>query len=247
MTTGAFVTNPGAGGATFAADLVAAENMPISKIDVGAAGASSLVTAANPMPVVLTAAQVTALAPLATQPVSAASLPLPAGAATETTLAALNTKTPAIGQALMAASSPVVLASNQSAIPVTLTSTTITGTQIVTNTPVTPTTTFTNSAASTNATAIKASAGTLWSVIVSNVNAASRFLKLFNLAVAPTVGTSVPVFTVAIPPGGTVIISGGSNGLRFSTGISFSITGAAGDLDATAISAADVKVATTFT
>ena len=61
----------------------------------------------------------------ATQPVSAASLPLPAGAATEATLAA---RIPANGQALMAASVPVTLASNQSALPVTLTSTTITGT-----------------------------------------------------------------------------------------------------------------------
>jgi hypothetical protein len=52
----------------------------------------------------------------ATQPVSAVSLPLPTGAATETTLAALNTKTPAVGQTTMAASSPVVLASDQSAV-----------------------------------------------------------------------------------------------------------------------------------
>ena len=54
-----------------------------------------------------------------TQPISAAALPLPSGAASETTQAAINTKTPALGQALMAASTPVVLASNQSAIPVT--------------------------------------------------------------------------------------------------------------------------------
>lgn len=54
-----------------------------------------------------------------TQPVSAASLPLPSGAATETTLAAINTKTLAAGQAVMAASSPVVIASDQTAIPIT--------------------------------------------------------------------------------------------------------------------------------
>jgi hypothetical protein len=55
----------------------------------------------------------------ATQPISAVSLPLPTGAATETTLAAINTKTPALGQAAMAASTPVVIASNQSGVPVT--------------------------------------------------------------------------------------------------------------------------------
>lgn len=54
-----------------------------------------------------------------TQPVSAAALPLPAGAATEATLAALNGKTPAAGQATMANSSPVAIASDQAAIPVT--------------------------------------------------------------------------------------------------------------------------------
>ncbi len=51
---------------------------------------------------------------------------LPAGAATSskqdtgnTSIASVDTKTPALGQALMAASSPVVIASNQSSIPVT--------------------------------------------------------------------------------------------------------------------------------
>jgi tRNA(His) 5'-end guanylyltransferase len=42
-------------------------------------------------------------------------------------------------------------------------------------------------------------------------------LKLYNLTTAPTVGTSVPVFTVAIPSGGTVLVNGGSNGIRFAT------------------------------
>ena len=41
---------------------------------------------------------------------------------------AFVTNTTALGQAVMASSSPVVIASNQSAVPVTLTSTTITGT-----------------------------------------------------------------------------------------------------------------------
>lgn len=61
-----------------------------------------------------------------TLPISAASLPLPTGAATaalQTTgnsnLASIDTKTLAAGQALMAASSPVVIASNQSPVPIT--------------------------------------------------------------------------------------------------------------------------------
>lgn len=54
-----------------------------------------------------------------TQPISAATLPLPSGAATESTLSTINTKIPALGQAAMATSTPVVIASNQSGIPVT--------------------------------------------------------------------------------------------------------------------------------
>jgi hypothetical protein len=51
--------------------------------------------------------------------VDATSLPLPTGAATETTLSSINTKTPSLGQTTMAGSSPVAIASNQTAIPVT--------------------------------------------------------------------------------------------------------------------------------
>lgn len=46
-------------------------------------------------------------------------LPLPSGASTEATLSTLNTKVPSLGQALMAASTPVAIASNQSALPIT--------------------------------------------------------------------------------------------------------------------------------
>ncbi len=65
---------------------------------------------ATPVPV---SGTVTANAGTGTFAVSAASLPLPTGAATETTLASIDTKTPALGQALAAASVPVVLTAAQ--------------------------------------------------------------------------------------------------------------------------------------
>ena len=62
----------------------------------------------------------------ATQAISAVSLPLPTGAstsalqtATNASLAAIATNTPALGAALSAASSPVVIATDQAPIPVT--------------------------------------------------------------------------------------------------------------------------------
>lgn len=117
------------------------------------------------------------------------------------------------------------------------------------STPVTPTVTngTINSAASTNATLIKATAGTLWSIVITNINAAARYVKLYNLTVAPTVGTSTPVLTIAVPTNGTVQVDGGSNGLRFSTGISLAITGAGADSDTTAVTALETKVILNYT
>jgi len=57
----------------------------------------------------------------ATQPVSAAALPLPSGASTETALAAASAKLPAtLGQKASTASMSVVLASDQPSVPVSM-------------------------------------------------------------------------------------------------------------------------------
>lgn len=62
-----------------------------------------------------------------TQPISAASLPLPSGAATEATLASIDGKLPAtLGQKTSTASLAVVISSDQSALPVTETALTAT-------------------------------------------------------------------------------------------------------------------------
>ena len=54
-----------------------------------------------------------------TQPISAAALPLPAGACTQTTLTAISAQLPAtLGQKTMAASQAVAIASDQGAVPV---------------------------------------------------------------------------------------------------------------------------------
>jgi hypothetical protein len=75
---------------------------------------------ATPVPVSGTVAVTQSTSPWA---ISAASLPLPTGAATEATLAALDAKFNSLGQKTMANSAPVVIASDQSAIPVTFTPT----------------------------------------------------------------------------------------------------------------------------
>lgn len=55
------------------------------------------------------------------------------------------------------------------------------------------------SLASTNATVVKASAGQVYGWALGNTNASPRYLKLYNKASAPTVGTDTPTQTIIIP------------------------------------------------
>lgn len=115
-----------------------------------------------------------------------------------------------------------------------------------TNTPATPTPSNVNSAANTNATLVKGSAGTLFNIGASNTGAAAAFIKLYNKATAPTVGTDVPVLTLVVPAGGNVDFDLGPMGHRFGTGIGLAITNLAADTDTTAVAASQVKVLTSY-
>ena len=106
----------------------------------------------------------------------------------------------------------------------------------------TPTVISLSSAATTNATSSKNAAGTLYSINASNTGAAAAFLKLYNKASAPTVGTDVPVLTITVPPGDCRMLEFGPLGFRFALGIAFAITNLAADSDTTAVALAQVKV-----
>lgn len=103
-----------------------------------------------------------------------------------------------------------------------------------------------NSAATTNATSQKATAGTLFEISASNQTASLKYLKLYNKASVPTVGTDVPIDTIPIPVNGNIPIEFGANGRRFTLGIAFAITGLQAIADATAVAAGDVQVAGTY-
>lgn len=118
---------------------------------------------------------------------------------------------------------------------------TVSGTAVVT--PTAPTVYTLNSAATVNAVNVKATAGTIYSLIVSNINAAARYIKLYNKATAPTVGTDVPILTLAIPASGVLSLDMGALGLKFATGIGIGITTVNTDADATAVAASEIKVA----
>ena len=100
------------------------------------------------------------------------------------------------------------------------------------------------SAATTNATSVKASAGNFYGAYVSNINASPMFLKVYNKASAPTVGTDTPVLTLTIPgnTSGAAGVLDFSMGIEFATGLAFAITGLVADADTTAVAANEVIV-----
>lgn len=97
-----------------------------------------------------------------------------------------------------------------------------------------------SAAASTNATSAKASAGKVHNIVGWNAAAALRYLKLYNKASAPTVGTDTPVLTIPLQNGALFNIQFPNGGMYFSTGIAYALTVNAADSDATALTAADV-------
>lgn len=98
------------------------------------------------------------------------------------------------------------------------------------------------SAATTNATSVKGSAGTVYSIQASNTGAAVAFLKIFNKATAPTVGTDTAVKTLILPAGGGTNVSFADIGIALGTGIAYSVTGLATTADTTAVALAQVVI-----
>lgn len=94
-----------------------------------------------------------------------------------------------------------------------------------------------SSAATTNATLVKSSAGAIYSVNGYNASAGVIYLKFYDKATAPTVGTDVPVLTYALPPTATFSFE---VPFGFSTGIGYGMVTGAADNNTTAIGAGDV-------
>jgi hypothetical protein len=104
-----------------------------------------------------------------------------------------------------------------------------------------------NSAATTNAALVLTGTSGLQALFASNTGAGAAYVKLYNKATAPTVGTDTPAMLIPVPAAvggvpGIVQISPGFNGYRFALGLGLAITGGAADSDTTAVAADQVKV-----
>lgn len=98
------------------------------------------------------------------------------------------------------------------------------------------------SAASTNATSLKASAGQVGIIVCTNTNASARFLKFYNKASSPTVGTDTPVLTFLIPGNTSGFTINCGCGFEFTTGIAFALTTGVADADTGAVAANEIIV-----
>lgn len=94
------------------------------------------------------------------------------------------------------------------------------------------------SAATTNATSVTSKTGYAKVVQAINNGTGWAYVKIFDKATAPTVGTDTPILTLGLPPGGGTL----SGDFYVSKGVALAITGAAADNDTTAVSAAQVVV-----
>ena len=124
----------------------------------------------------------------------------------------------------------------------------VSGTVTATVTPPAPATPyFVNSAATTNGALILTGTSSVHSLWATNEGASPAYIKLYNKATAPTVGTDVPEMIIPVPAavGGVPGVANPNMGFipfRFALGLGIAITRNAIFSDTTAIGAGEVKV-----
>lgn len=101
------------------------------------------------------------------------------------------------------------------------------------------------SGASTNATLLRAGPTQVGFIYAGNINAAVCYLKLYNKATAPTVGTDTPVATLMIPGsttggGFSLSIPGGTT--AFPLGLGYALTTGVADSDTSGVAANEVTL-----
>lgn len=139
---------------------------------------------------------------------------------------------------------PAVQVSGTQPVSGTVTATVTAGTV----NPVVPATPyFMNSLATTNGALILTGTSGVHALYATNTGAAVAFVKLYNKATAPTVGTDIPEMIIPLPAAvsgvpGVAELKPGFAAYRFALGLGIAITGAVADSDTTAVAAGQVKV-----
>lgn len=101
------------------------------------------------------------------------------------------------------------------------------------------------SAATTNSTLVSTGAHLLTGYYIANLATATRYVKLYDKASAPTVGTDTPKWTLPIPAGAAANMQF-TDGLELLLGLGLGITTGVADGDTGAVGASEVVVNLAF-
>lgn len=128
----------------------------------------------------------------------------------------------------------------------------VSGTVTVTSTRVTPNAADGHSshyhlisAASTNDTLVLTGARAVGLIVATNINAAARYLKLYNKATAPS-SADTPIMTILLKPGETTAIAA-DNSIRLPLGLGIRLTTGIAVADTGAVAAAEHSVSIAYT
>jgi hypothetical protein len=240
-----FISNPGSGGSTFAADEISGVLYPRTKLVHGADGVNAGdVSSANPLPVTLASTDVSALATAANQTTLLGYMD-----GVETLIGITNTALAAIKTAVELIDNTV----SGSELQVDLVGALPVGGNFIGNVglALTSTSGASNyhyiSAASTNSQNIKATQGCVTTITAMNVHATDiRYLKIYDSASAPTVGTTIPIQTYALAPLGGGVTVTFPDGMACTNGIGIGITSGIADNSTGAVTGSDVVVNITY-
>ena len=94
--------------------------------------------------------------------------------------------------------------------------------------------------ATTNSALIKTGQSRVYGWLLDNLSASTRYVKLYNKASAPVVGTDPVQDTISIPAGGCAPFWAGDIGLNYPLGIGIGITAGGLDSDVAPCAAGDV-------
>lgn len=99
------------------------------------------------------------------------------------------------------------------------------------------------SAASTNATSVKGSAGIVYAAYMTNSNTTNtnfRYVKFYNKASSPTVGSDTPVAVFGMPGTGGGALPIPPSGMNFSLGVALAMTTGAAHSDTNGVALNEV-------
>tara|TARA_R110000744_G_scaffold327205_1_gene432903 strand:- start:68 stop:943 length:876 start_codon:yes stop_codon:yes gene_type:complete len=102
-------------------------------------------------------------------------------------------------------------------------------------------------AVNVNSRVLRAQASSLKSMVMTNLAATPRYVKIYDLATTPVAGSGTPVIVIALPVAGTIAFPLPSDGLSFANGIGMTMTLGPANNNVTGTSTVDFVLMSIFT